>query len=224
MIDSTGNSYIEKPTYRSEIIAALRTLGGQGRLSDIYAAIADRNILPAIATNPNWQAQVRKQLQSDSSDTRTVFSGKDLFFSVEGLHGGIWGIRDQSLLETEDSYDYTSNGEYQGQQLAEGLVKRVSVNVFERNRQLRNQCINLYGTDCVVCAFNFVNTYGIRGDGFIEVHHIVPLSEIRQTYTATPSDLRPVCSNCHSMIHRFKPFLTIGEITDLVAINRQRSD
>ncbi|MDR0919522.1 MAG: hypothetical protein LBM93_09820 [Oscillospiraceae bacterium] len=76
MSNSTGISYIEKPTYRSEIIAALRILGGQGKLADIYAAIAYRNILPAIAKNPNWRAQVRKQLQSDSSDTKTIFSGK----------------------------------------------------------------------------------------------------------------------------------------------------
>ncbi|MDR0919521.1 MAG: HNH endonuclease [Oscillospiraceae bacterium] len=143
-----------------------------------------------------------------------------MFFSVEGLHGGIWGIRDQSLLETDDSYDYTSNGEYQGEQLTEGIAKRVSVNVFERNRQLRTQCINLYGTDCIVCAFNFAHHYGIRGEGFIEVYHIVPLSEIRKSYLANPSDLRPVCSNCHSMIHRFKPFLTISEITDLVEMQR----
>jgi len=222
MSDLIGNSYIEKPSYRSEVIAALRMLGGQGTLKDIYNAIIERDKLPAIATNPNWQAQVRKQLQRDSSDSKLNESGKDLFYSVNGLYGGIWGIRDNSILDTEETYDFIAKGEFQDSPTIEGIQKTVTVNIFERNRLLRKQCINIYGTNCVICDFNFAYKYGIRGDGFIEVHHIVPLSEIRHSYIANPTDLRPVCSNCHSIIHRFKPFLTISEMIDLVAMNHSK--
>lgn len=217
MNDLIVNSYVEKTTYRSEIISALRTLGGQGELRDIYSVIKERGILPSIKTNPNWQAQVRKQLQVDSSDSTHTNSGKNLFYSVNGLYGGVWGIRSQEILDSPDTYDYHSNGEF-AQEFSEGLHKTIKVNTFERNRALRKQCINIFGTNCIVCAFSFSQTYGYRGDGFIEVHHIVPLSEIRKLYTATPEHLRPVCSNCHSMIHRFKPFLTINEMTDLILL------
>jgi len=217
MKDLKTDLYIEKPTYRSEIISALRMLGGQGELKDIYAVIKERDILPSIRTNPNWQAQVRKQLQVDSADSNHTNSGKNLFFSVKGLYGGVWGIRNHEILDSFDTYDYTSNGEF-SQEFSEGLQKTIIVNAFERNQKLRKQCINIYGIDCIICAFNFSQIYGYRGDGFIEIHHIVPLSEIRQSYTATPEHLRPVCSNCHSMIHRFKPFLTISEMENLLAM------
>jgi 5-methylcytosine-specific restriction protein A len=217
----TDQNYIEKPTYRSEIIAAFRALGGQGSLKDIYAAIQARGVLPAIRTNPNWQAQVRKQLQADSSDASTQSSGKDIFFSANGLHNGVWGIRDLSLLESDETFDFSTDGEFRNEQIVEGAQKVIKVNAFERSRFLRRQSINLFGCFCQVCYFDFEHIYGVRGKGFIEVHHIVPLSEIRQSYTANPADLRPVCPNCHSIIHRFKPFLTIAEMSDLLALQRR---
>ena len=75
--------YQEKITYRSEIISALRILGGQGSLKNIYEVIESRGLLESVNSNPNWQAQVRKQLQRDSSDAKLNESGKDLFFSNE---------------------------------------------------------------------------------------------------------------------------------------------
>jgi predicted HNH restriction endonuclease len=213
--------YNEKPTYRSEIISSLRTLGGQATLSDIYKVIEKRNILPAVKTNPNWKANVRWQLQNDSSDSNAkTKSGKDLFYSVEGIKGGIWGIRDFSVLNTDDTYDFIANGEFQNEILVEGSQKTIAVNIYERNKTLRRECIDIYGLNCVICEFNFADKYGFRGNGFIEVHHLVPLSAIRQSYIANPKDLRPVCSNCHSIIHRFKPFLTIDEMNDLIFISR----
>ncbi|MBQ2056059.1 MAG: HNH endonuclease, partial [Bacteroidaceae bacterium] len=51
--------------------------------------------------------------------------------------------------------------------------------------------------------FDFEENYGELGKEFIEVHHIIPLSQIRREYIINPEkDLIPLCSNCHSMIHR----------------------
>ncbi|MEG4267597.1 HNH endonuclease, partial [Microcoleus sp. Pol12A4] len=56
--------------------------------------------------------------------------------------------------------------------------------------------------------------------GFIHVHHIIPLSEINQEYEVNPiQDLRPLCPNCHAMIHRKYPPFTIEEIKDLLSKN-----
>jgi predicted HNH restriction endonuclease len=64
-----------------------------------------------------------------------------------------------------------------------------------------------------VCSFDFGKVFGELGDGFIHVHHLQPLSEIKQEYQVAPiSDLRPVCPNCHAMIHRRSPPLSIEEI------------
>lgn len=88
-------------------------------------------------------------------------------------------------------------------ELKEGSKKTIIVNSYERNLKARSECIKEYGVSCNVCGFNFEETYGKRGKGFIHVHHIVPISDIGDEYQVDPiRDLRPVCPNCHAMLHR----------------------
>ena len=95
----------------------------------------------------------------------------------------------------------------------EGATKTVSVNTYELNTQARSKCLDHHGYNCTVCSFSFENQYGEIGKQYIHVHHIVPISEIRQEYVIDPvKDLVPVCPNCHAMIHRYKPALTIAEL------------
>lgn len=84
----------------------------------------------------------------------------------------------------------------------EGAVKLVTVNRYERNRFARKRCIETFGYRCSVCEIDFSERYGQVGRGFIHVHHLVPLSEIGERYEVDPvTDLRPVCPNCHAMLH-----------------------
>jgi len=55
-------------------------------------------------------------------------------------------------------------------------------------------------------GFNFSRVYGPLGAGFIEAHHLVPLSQLKgQIISLDPSkDFAVLCSNCHSMIHKFE--------------------
>lgn len=86
-------------------------------------------------------------------------------------------------------------------------------NGYERNQKARQECLKHYGYKCVVCGFDFEKEYGSIGHEFIEVHHIVPVSSIGKEYVVNPVlDLRPLCSNCHSMIHRNSEVLTIDEL------------
>ena len=85
----------------------------------------------------------------------------------------------------------------------EGAVMQVLINKFERNSEARRQCIEAHGCYCHVCGLDFAKMYGEIGDGFIHVHHIVPLSSIGAEYNVDPiKDLIPVCPNCHAMLHR----------------------
>lgn len=101
---------------------------------------------------------------------------------------------------------------------SEGTVKQVKVNIFERNPQARQICIRKYGANCSVCGFDFGKMFGEMGIGFIHVHHLKPLSEIRKGYKLNPiEDLRPVCPNCHAMIHQRKPEpYTIEELKAII--------
>lgn len=98
----------------------------------------------------------------------------------------------------------------------EGAVRQVSVNAYERDPKARQKCIDYYGVSCSVCNFNFGRFFGELGEGFIHVHHLRPISEIAEEYEVDPvKDLRPVCPNCHAMIHRRSPPFSIEEIIEL---------
>jgi len=99
----------------------------------------------------------------------------------------------------------------------EGAIKQINVNIYERNTEARITCIRHYGASCYVCGFSFEKVYGEIGLGFIHVHHLTPLSLLNAKYELNPvEDLRPVCPNCHAMIHRRKPPYTIDEIKDIL--------
>lgn len=69
---------------------------------------------------------------------------------------------------------------------------------------------------CEVCGFNFAATYGALGEGFAECHHEKPVSEIKSGEKTKLSDLRIVCPNCHRMIHRRRPWLTVDQLKGLL--------
>jgi 5-methylcytosine-specific restriction protein A len=104
---------------------------------------------------------------------------------------------------------------HSGQTYAEGAVKQVTINAYERNPQARNACIRAHGIACVICAFNFERDYGDIGVNYIHVHHLRPISQIGGTYTLNPvDDLRPVCPNCHAMLHRRNPPYSVEELIE----------
>lgn len=89
--------------------------------------------------------------------------------------------------------------------LPEGAKKQITVNAYERNPKARKLCLQKYGFKCGVCGFDFEEVYGEIGIGYIHVHHLKPLNEINEEYQVDPiNDLRPVCPNCHSMLHKGK--------------------
>jgi len=103
-------------------------------------------------------------------------------------------------------------------QLMEGALHRVVSSQYERNPAARLACIDHYGAICFVCGFSFEAAYGKLGRGFIHVHHLVPVSSIGERYQVNPiEDLRPVCPNCHAMLHRKDPPLTVKELQSLVS-------
>lgn len=84
----------------------------------------------------------------------------------------------------------------------------------ERNRKIvdrkKAQVLKQHNKlECECCGFDFQKTYGDRGAGFIECHHKKPVSEIEIGRPTRLQDLALVCSNCHRMIHRTRPWLSV---------------
>ncbi len=95
----------------------------------------------------------------------------------------------------------------------EGAAETISVNKYERNREARSKCIDIHSYDCSVCGFNFEKNYGNIGKEYIHVHHIIPIHTVKMEYEIDPEkDLIPVCPNCHAMIHKTNPPLSINKL------------
>ena len=69
---------------------------------------------------------------------------------------------------------------------------------------------------CEACDFDFARSYPKHGKGFIECHHIKPLSELKAAQKTTPEDLALLCANCHRMIHYRRPWLSMDGLQTLV--------
>ena len=73
---------------------------------------------------------------------------------------------------------------------------------------------------CQACGFDFATTYGSLGTGFIECHHLLPLSQLEGQKHTRVTDLALVCANCHRMLHRHRPWLSRGELGTLLPNRR----
>lgn len=100
----------------------------------------------------------------------------------------------------------------------EGDVEQVIINKYSRSKSARQDCIAKYGTKCSVCGFKFEDWYGELGEGFIHVHHLVPISSVKEMKKITCDDLRPVCPNCHAMLHKGE--LSIEALKTIIENNK----
>ena len=104
--------------------------------------------------------------------------------------------------------------------LVEGAVRSITVNAYERSPQVRQQCIEAHGTACCICGFSFLAVYGEVAKGYIHVHHLRPLSEVSGEYLVDPvMDLRPVCPNCHAVLHLGGQCRSLDEVKQMVERN-----
>lgn len=90
----------------------------------------------------------------------------------------------------------------------------------ERSSALREKAKALalrsgIGLVCAACGFDFAKTYGSVGEGFIECHHTVPVSALGDGAKTKLKDVALLCSNCHRMVHRRRPWLGIADLKAL---------
>lgn len=126
-------------------------------------------------------------------------------------------IRTEERRFDEYSEDITGALSVQPGQYDEGQMRLQMAQIRRRSRALVREAIDRQRQQengllkCRVCGFDFKAFYGDIGDSFIEVHHLKPLAETRET-TNSPDDVALVCANCHRMLHRKSPPYTVGEL------------
>lgn len=132
--------------------------------------------------------------------------GKEFF---DRIKGALVGEDVQTLIPEEVGSP---------EQYFEGAVKTITVNAYERSREARSKCIAHHGWNCGVCGFAMADLYGTLGEGVIHVHHLRELANLGEEYEVDPiKDLRPVCPNCHAILHTSSPAMTITQLRKVLS-------
>lgn len=154
------------------------------------------------------------KLASDELQKFAASVGKKLSAKVFNGAGGIYLL--SSGVNLSIYPDETNAPVYK-----EGRVMQVTVNAIERNSEARQKCIEHYGAICNSCDFDFSTKYGAElGSGFIHVHHLLDIALVRKEYKVDPiNDLRPLCPNCHAMVHRTKPAMHPDKLREIINKN-----
>ncbi len=106
--------------------------------------------------------------------------------------------------------------------IVEGAKKPIWVNAYERSEAARRKCIEAWGYNCYICEESLEDLYGPYGADYIHVHHLVPLSDIKAEYVVDPiRDLRPICPNCHAVLHRKNPPHSIDDLKKAIQARRR---
>lgn len=116
--------------------------------------------------------------------------------------------------------DFVSNTEVDGQ-FPEGKIAERIHKSRERNSKVITAAKNNFklkhgSLHCQVCEFDFEKEYGEIGINFIEGHHTIPVSDMKEDHMTSPKDIVLLCANCHRMIHKKRPWLSIDELKLLI--------
>jgi 5-methylcytosine-specific restriction protein A len=200
----------------ADIEQALINLGGQAKAQEIQDEILTTYCGDTIPTNYQGARSFRQTIQRKIEDYCPEAAGFDPAKRDAKFHRigrGLYRLTSESYFEFISPDELAPSSTY-----VEGATKTVTINYYERDPKARAACIRHYGAKCLVCDFDFEKKYGPLGKSFIHVHHIVQLAAIKATYTVDPiNDLRPVCANCHAMLHRETPPISIERLREICA-------
>ena len=177
--------------------------------------LAEAPLKKSYPNNKHIRDKIRQMLQKLRKDSFLKFVDYD------GLYRVVGDSARERPPKTSFRPDNMLPEEIENIEFEEGACSQITVNTYERNPRARAACIKKHGCRCSICGFDFESRYGEYGKGYIQVHHLVPLSTLTEQYVVDPvKDLIPVCANCHAIIHRKRPPYTPDEVKGMFAKSR----
>lgn len=154
-----------------------------------------------------------------------VFNNTAALARPEGTHGVALGIGPSEEAEIRALWSRLGPGPGPDPKrpapgtYPEKAVSRVPVNRYEQDPEALRACIAHHGAGCAACGFSFEIAYGAIGRDLVDVHHVVPVSQLGSGYELDPvTDLVPLCANCHTMAHQGAGApRTVAELRGLIA-------
>ena len=216
--------------FAGDLMAAIRSVDESGRhlFRAILEACAVDGAEVVLSLNGNKRSYLDDTLWNESWRSFSIDIGKGMLAINEGDANADqhlvqkWATRLATaviaLLPVEEAP--ADPAEVGG--LPEGATVRIEVNRYERDPRNRMAALAIHGYACLVCGTNMEDRYGPVARRLIEVHHVVPVSELGEGYVICPrEDLAPLCPDCHAVAHRRSPPYSIVELQNML---RQQAD
>lgn len=135
-----------------------------------------------------------------------------------GLQPSNYGKRKYWFLEIDD--DFAENKQSEDSFPEGKIVERIHKNRERSSKLIETAKLNFKKKHgrlfCEICEFDFEKKYGAIGKSFIEAHHTIPVSEMNANHVTKIEDIALLCSNCHSMVHKKRPWLTMKKLKSLI--------
>ncbi len=160
---------------------AIESLGGVATLNQIYEKC------------PLYQkSSIRRTIQEHSSDTTTTPKYEDIFFTVNGLGSGVWGVRNYLLPIQPEVIKVET---FLSPSKEATPAQRILTNFYRvsRDTALVNEIKKIVDYQCQLCELKLPLS---EGKWYIEGHHIKPLGK---PYNGPDikENILIVCPNCH---------------------------
>lgn len=205
--------------WKEDIVDSLKALGGAAHLDEICEHV----VAKGFNSNSTIKQTVSRIIQDCSSDSAGYKKKEDLFYSVNGLSDGkgdgLWGLRD--YIPTKENVDLTEDDV----SFPEGK-KKLRLHIYrERNSKVIREAKECFKSQnngklfCEICEFDYSQKYGELGEGYIEGHHIIPVSELNENSRTRVEDIVLVCADCHRMLHRKRPWLSKDDLKNILLSN-----
>ena len=223
LVDSRDTQRDGIPEAHRRIIQAEIPLGAEsdpGRVYTLLSRNQRRVALSAQATGPsNGTRRIRLRLAVPGYAPQDhARLERDL--AIVNLADADPGGTDPTNADPDAGYRSADEPDPR-QTYPEGTLTQVKVNRYERDPRARQDCLDHYGYRWQVCDLDFGERYGPLGEGFIHVHHTKELSTVGPGYKVHPvNDLRPLCPNCHAMVHQDSPAMPVEDLHALLSGHR----
>jgi len=190
---------------------------GRASLVDSQSTLRAKILLDSVFLHP--AKLTREQLKSDSilSTLSILQIANNTNYDVDLPQAR---RLDELYFDSEKELENPEDNE--ASEFPEGRPSFITHKKRERNpaliRAAKTCALKMYGRlFCQACGFDFGKVYGRFGEGFIEAHHTIPVSHLDDNSVSKVEDIVLVCSNCHRILHRRRPWLEIEQLKELLS-------
>src|SRR5688572_11665506 len=175
-------------TWLEDIQIALERLGGLSHYASLYEEMEKIRGTPM---DRSKRATIQRTIQDHSPISAGYKNKKDIFYSVDGLGSGVWGLT-KLLTATPVANDMETQ--------ENKIPIRVKQDVYRilRDTELVRKLKKLYKDQCQLCKI----TINIGNKTYSEGHHIQPLGGEHKGPDASENILI-LCPNCHARCDYF---------------------